>query len=280
MYATTGEKNRVWTARDERELKAEHKRLTRATAKHLGKLPIEQDRNTLLDKLLRRHAADSVDHLPPHKRPLPPKTPTDHHWWSRKSSSSPRTPGRHEQPQEYGAMAAVAGPSRAPPPIPPRYDLMPQAPVLAPAPPARPRRQSEKASAARQRARETALRHLEVDRGFRRYVRDNKNYVPPPLAPGTWIPGQLNPVPFDDPQPGHDGYQDDYDYNLVNDYGALPTPELYKHFPLPPTQPLNIVPRPRNQETRHIPVPPIPPMPGKSNRESFLELRKKRSYRV
>ncbi|KAG9103895.1 hypothetical protein FRC06_007142 [Ceratobasidium sp. 370] len=270
MYATTGE-NRAWTARDERELKAEHKRLARATAKHLGKLPIEQDR-TLLDKLLRRQTADAD--LPPNRRPLPPKAPSDnHHWWSRSSGkSSPRTPNYEESRFEPRRAATVTGNTRAPPPIPPRYDLMQ-------GPPERQRRKSEQGSAARQRARENALRHLETDRGFRRYVRDNKDYVPPPLEPGTWIPGQLNPVPLD-PRPDSYDYPDDYDYDLVNDYGALPTPELYKRFPLPPTQPLNIVPRQRNQEARRIPVPPIPPMPDRSNRESFLELRKKRSYRV
>ncbi|KAG8741720.1 hypothetical protein FRC10_002547 [Ceratobasidium sp. 414] len=262
MYA----ENRAWTARDERELKAEHKRLTRATAKHLGKLPVEQDR-TLLDKILRRQTADVG--LPINKRPLPPKAPSgDHHWWSRSSGkSSPRTPN-HEEPRfEPRRAVTVIGNTRAPPPIPPRYELTP-APTLG-----RPRRKSEQDSAARQRARANALRHLEVDRGFRRHVHENKGYVPPPLEPGTWIPGQLNPVPLD-PQP------DDYDYDLVNEYGALPTPELYKLFPLPPTRPLNIVPRQRNKEARNIPIPPIPPMPDKSNRDSFLELRRKRSYRV
>ncbi|QRV89214.1 hypothetical protein RhiJN_17232 [Ceratobasidium sp. AG-Ba] len=257
MYATSD--NHVWTARDERELKAEHKRVTRATMKHLGKLPTEQDR-TLLDKLFRRQTADAD--LPPHKRPLPPKAPSDKHWWSRSSDkTTPRTPTYGDR-LEVRRAATVSGHTRTPPPVPPRYDL------LQTVPPDRPRRKSEEGSAARRRARETALRHLETDRGFGRYVRENRDYVPPPLKPGTWMPGQLNAV-----------RSDDSDYDFIDEYGAT-TPQLYKRFPLPPTIPLNVDSYRRGQSSNNIPIPPVPPMPDQSNRESFLELRKKRSYRV
>lgn len=50
---------------------------------------------------------------------------------------------------------------------------------------------------------------------------------------------------------------------------------------LPPTRPLNVdAARQRRHGAHNIPIPPVPPMPESSNRESFLALRKKRSYRV
>ncbi|KAG9105230.1 hypothetical protein FRC07_009472 [Ceratobasidium sp. 392] len=277
MYATS--EHRVWTAKDERELKSEHKRVTRATMKHLGKLPTEQDR-TFMDKLLRRQTPDAD--LPLSRRPLPPKPQADSHWWSRSSgkSESPRTP-THEP-------RTSTNEHRAPSHIEPRHEprravtvtgstrpLPPQRPEPVQTLPPRPRLKSEQGSVARRRARETALRHLEVDRGFGRYVRENRGYVAPPLTPGTWLPGQLNVVPH-----AVDAQPDDYPYDVVDEYGVLHTPELIDRFPIPPTQPLNITPRRRNYDTQNIPVPPVPPMPDRSNRESFLELRKKRSYRV
>lgn len=193
-YAT-GE-NRGWTAQDEREMLAEHKRVARATRKHLGTPPTEQDR-TLLDKLLRRRT-DDVD-APLNRRPLPPKAPQqdgNSRWWNRSSTDSGNH-SSHSRNNSYDVnvdaearrAATVAGSTRVPPPIPPRYDLMQQEASH------RPRRKSEHDSAARQRARNNALKHLETDRGYRRHVVDRPGYVPPQLEPGTWIPGQLNAVP-------------------------------------------------------------------------------------
>lgn len=193
-YAT-GE-NRVWTARDEREMLAEHKRITRATIKHLGTPPTEQDR-TLLDKLLRRRTTDTE--APLNRRPLPPKAPqqdSNGRWWNRSSTDSENR-SSHSRTNSYDVdvntearrAATITANMRVPPPVPPRYDLMPQEN------PSRPRRKSEHDSAARQRARDNALKHLETDRGYRRHVVDRRDYVPPPLEPGTWIPGQLNAVP-------------------------------------------------------------------------------------
>ncbi|KAG8751051.1 hypothetical protein FRC12_012624 [Ceratobasidium sp. 428] len=292
MYATN--ENRVWTAKDEREQQADHKRATRATMKHLGKLPTEQDRS-MMDKLLRRQtpAAD----LPLNRRPLPPKTPTsDSHWWSRSSGRStprtptheshthePRTPGHEHRPEIHRAATLTGNTRPLPPPVPPMPPLppMPRVPSSRPEPvktppPHRPRLKSEQGFDARRRARETALRHLEVDRGFGRYVRENPGYVAPPLQPGTWLPGQLNVVPHADVR------RDDYPYDLVDKYEGPTTPELLASFPLPPgtTQPLNVTPRRRDRDAHNIPIPPVPPMPERSNRDSFLELRRKRSCRV
>ncbi|KAF8597662.1 hypothetical protein BDV93DRAFT_513162 [Ceratobasidium sp. AG-I] len=275
-YAT-GE-NRVWTTRDERDMRAEHKRITRATLKHLGTPPTEQDR-TLLDKLLRRRTDDAE--APLNRRPLPPKAPqqdSSGRWWNRSSTDSGHRPS-HSRTNSYDVdvdaevrrAATVTGNTRVPPPIPPRYDLMQQEP------PHRPRRKSEHDSAARQRARNNALKHLESDRGYRPQVVDRRGYVPPQLDPGTWIPGQLNAVPVDRYEQASYGYVDEH---------GLTTPQLYDQFPLPPntlppTQPLNVgAARQRRHGTHNIPIPPVPPMPDRSNRESFLELRKKRSYRV
>ncbi|QRW17393.1 hypothetical protein RhiXN_05395 [Rhizoctonia solani] len=277
-YAYATGETRAWTTRDERELKAEHKRATRATLKHLEELKskaaakAEKERpsgtvdKSFMDRLFRRrntgepqsrapsHEADSAG-SPDAKRPFPLK------------------PGKSQEPQ----MNSLCG---------------------------RVRRKSEKESASCRRARERALHHLENNHDIRRFaVLDRPNAPPLQLQPGTWIPGQINVVDF-----GREVIAADRRVDLDSDQSDGPTtPELINRFPkaprslplakrpplmplpnpttiapvyrqLPPTRPLNIVPRRQYQHIRDIPIPPIPTQQDQSNRDSFFELRRQRSY--
>ncbi|KAG8724163.1 hypothetical protein FRC11_002190 [Ceratobasidium sp. 423] len=324
-YAYATGENRVWTARDERELKAEHKRTTRATRKHLNDLqsqaaaqaenaqsPGAEDRS-FMDKLLRRRNTGNLHDrepsrelnpadLPPEKRPLPPKPkqPEEENsrWWSCGHRNTSSQSSQVTVEREPYTPLGVANPTAPRPPIPPRYDLMPARSL-----PDRVRRKSEHDSAARRRARERAMYHLENDHDIRRFVVFDKPDDPPTqLKPGTWIPGQINAIDFSREVIAADKRDD------VDEFGRLTTPELIDRFPmpprslpprkdaplgplpappsgaaythLPPTRPLNIVRRNKYRDIRDIPIPPIPIESEKSNRDSFLELRRKRSYRV
>ncbi|KDN42471.1 hypothetical protein RSAG8_06788, partial [Rhizoctonia solani AG-8 WAC10335] len=353
-YAYATGETRVWTARDEHELKAEHRRATRATRKHLNNLQVEaaaqaekeqspgaEDRTfmdkllrrrnytnveaaaqaekeqspgaedrTFMDKLLRRRNASNfhdreasleVNHtdLPPEKRPLPHKTKQpqegNSHWWSRGHRQTSSQSAQVTVERVPYTPLGVANSTLPPPPIPPRIDLMSL--------PDRVRRKSENDAAARRRARQRALYHLETDHDIRRFVVLDKPDDPPiQLKPGTWIPGQINVVDFTREVIAADKRVD------VDEFGGLTTPQLAERFPtpsrslpprknaphrplpsppsgpaythIPPTRPLNIVPRHKHQDVRNVPVPHIPAEPEKSNRDSFLELRRKRSHRV
>ncbi|KAJ1307130.1 hypothetical protein OPQ81_001248 [Rhizoctonia solani] len=332
-YAYATGENRVWTARDERELKADHKRATRATRKHLSDLqsqalaqakiekPLVPEEKSLMGKILRRRKTDIGQNREPtrevnlgdlslERRSSPKaKQPGDSnpHWWSRghrptSSKSSQVTADSELKP--YTPLG-VANSTLPPPPRPPRYDLMSPSPgrgVVRELPP-RACRTGESEAAARRRARDRALYHLEHDHDIRRYVvLDNPNDPPIQLKPGTWIPGQINAVDFSREVIAADKRAD------VDEFGGLTTPELIERFPmpprslpprknaplaplpsipspptymhLPPTRPLNIVRRNQYRDIRDIPIPPIPTEPPKSNRDSFIELRRKRSYRV
>ncbi|KAF8676184.1 hypothetical protein RHS04_06557 [Rhizoctonia solani] len=322
-YAYATGETRAWTTRDERELKAEHKRATRATLKHLEELKskaaakAEKERpsgtvdRSFMDRLFRRrntgepqsrapsHEADSAG-SPDAKRPFHLKPGKSQE--PQMNSLSRGQVDRHKQtPQtiqrEPYTPLGTANRTSPPPPVPPRYDLIRQTPE-------RVRRKSEKESASCRRARERALHHLENNHDIRRFaVLDRPNAPPLQLQPGTWIPGQMNVVDF-----GREVIAADRRVDLDSDESDGPTtPELINRFPnaprslplakrpplmplpnpttiapvyrqLPPTRPLNIVPRRQYQHIRDIPIPPIPTQQDQSNRDSFFELRRQRSY--
>ncbi|EUC60854.1 hypothetical protein RSOL_371380 [Rhizoctonia solani AG-3 Rhs1AP] len=321
-YAYATGETRVWTAHDERELKAEHKRATRATRKHLKDLQVEasaqaeqeqspgaEDRK-FMDKLLRRRNTSNLHDreasrgvnpadILPEKRPVTPKAKQSQeggsHWWSRGHRQTSSQSSQAKVEREPYTPLGVANRTLPAPPVPPRFDLIQS-------PPDRVRRKSEHDAAARRRARERALYHLETDHDIRRFVvLDKPNDPPIQLKPGTWIPGQINAVDFSREVVAADKRVD------VDEFGSLTTPHLVDRFPapprslpprksaprsplpappgpaythLPPTRPLNIVPRHKHRDVRDIPIPPIPAELEKSNRDSFLELRRKRSCRV
>ncbi|CUA69204.1 hypothetical protein RSOLAG22IIIB_08330 [Rhizoctonia solani] len=341
-YAYATGETRVWTARDERELRADHKRATRATRKHLLELqaqatatarteknkPQGAEERTLMVKLLRRCNTGSLNDREANRQVTTPNPSLDQRspkpsriqennsrWWScRKrhvSSPSSRTTGTVQR-EPYTPLG-VANRTLPRPPIPPRPSIPPQPPVpplppitLRPdlvSPPDRVRRKSEDDAATRRRARDRALYHLQYDHDIRRFVvLDNPDDPPIQLKPGTWIPGQINAVDFTREVIAADKRVD------VDEFGGLTTPQLIERFPipprslpprklpphgplpslplgpaykqLPPTRPLDILPRRRQHDDRNIPVIPVPPEPEKSNRDSFFELRRKRSYRI
>ncbi|KAH7327602.1 hypothetical protein B0J17DRAFT_722603 [Rhizoctonia solani] len=267
-YAYATGERREWTARDERELKAEHKRATRATRKHLNNLQTQaaaqaekeqssgtEDRS-FMDKLLRRRNAGnyhgctpnrevSPTDIPLEKRPLPPKPKQPQeggpHWWSRGHRHASSQSSQSTVERVPYTPLGVANSTSPPPPVPPRYDLISF-------PPERVRRKSEHDAAARRRARDRALYHLETDHDVRRFIVLDKPDDPPmQLKPGTWIPGQINVVDFSREVIAADKRVD------VDEFGGLTTPRLIERFPPPPRSlPLR----------KHAPSIPLPSPPS------------------
>ncbi|CAE6372172.1 unnamed protein product [Rhizoctonia solani] len=286
----TGE-NQTWVARNACELGKEHKHGTRVTAKPLEDSRLQPVAKTeqssglgaatrsFVDKLFRRRNTGN-----PHDRE-PSREVSYANALPQKSSlpAKPKQPQESSQPtvdREPYTPLGVANPTGPAPPIPPRYDLISH-------PPDRIRRKSEKESAACRRARERALRHLETDHDIRRFVA-LRDAPPAQLKPGTWIPGQVNTVNFSrEVVPADQRVNSDVDHS-----GDRTTLELIRSFPKPPrpgpptykqppsTQALKTVPRRHYQNARDIPIPPIPSDSEQSGRDSFLELRRKRSYYV
>ncbi|CAE6359233.1 unnamed protein product [Rhizoctonia solani] len=282
---------------------------SQATAQVKDEQPPVAEEKSFMGKLFcRRNTGKLQDREPSHeanhansrpeKRPFPPKPKQTQgegsHWWNRGHCHAPGQSSQSTVEREPYTPLGVANRTSPPPPIPPRYDLMHY-------PPDRVRRKSEKESASRRRARERALYHLQTDHDIRRFVvLDRPNAPPVQLKPGTWIPGQMNAVDFDRTVIAADKRVD----SDVDEFGGLTTRQLIDRFPKPPcflpprkspplgplpmpvythlpsTRPLKIVPRRQYQDIRDIPIPPAPTEPERSNRDSFIELRRKRSYYV
>lgn len=211
--------NRVWTARDERELKADHKRATKATERHLSELraarghhlppPLQLEDRSFVDKILGRGKPSKSPKVKTPRTPKTPKLPSlkvpevtwdnETRWWSRSRSRgrpgstrrSPATatgPGFQRGPPRSKSEVRGRQVSRpiasAPPAVPLRHDLAP--PPTAPLQSRRGRGSQETF-----KARQQALYRLE-HKGHRPYVVEREGVPPIVLKPGTWMPGQIN----------------------------------------------------------------------------------------